>query len=140
MVSAALPETGNDAINTTDWFHVAVTYDGIENTADNLKFYFTRLSNDELDTAAHLLSSHNMTRDMGAGGGSATGLGDFAIGNNARSLGSKHFGLMDEVRISSVARAPNEFIFVPEPSALSLLALASLVAVPAVCRRGFHRS
>jgi hypothetical protein len=127
-VSAALPETGSDAINTTDWFHVAVAYNGIENTADNLKFYFTKLSNDSVDTSAHLLSSHNMTRDLGTGGGSATGLGDFAIGNNARALSSKFVGLTDEVRISGVARNADQFIFiVPEPSPIVLISVCATV-------------
>jgi hypothetical protein len=122
VVSAALPSIGDDALNTTDWFHIAVAYDGNGNTADNLKFYFTKLTNDALDQTAHLLSSHNLNGDLSAG----SGLADFAVSNNARSLGSKFFGFVDEVRISDTVRAANEFMFtIPEPSTTMLIVIGS---------------
>jgi hypothetical protein len=133
--SIQLPSAGTNAVNTTDWFHLAVTYDGNANTADNLKFYFTKMTNDSFDVAAILLSSHSLNNDL-AGGGGATGTGDFAVGNNARSLGSKFNGLVDEVRISDMARGSNDFIFVPEPSSYVLTVFSCIGALTAVRRRG----
>ena len=112
---ATIPVIGPHAINTRDWFHVAVTYDGRESSAGNLKFFWTRIT-------------HNLERANLLGGGSlaedlSTGLGDFVIGNTGRTvLGKKECnpfpGLIDEVRISSVARPAHDFLFVsPEAKA-----------------------
>ena len=40
---ALVPTTGFHAINNTDWFHVAVTYDGLDDTVGNLSFYWTKV-------------------------------------------------------------------------------------------------
>jgi len=106
---ATIPTTGPQAINTEDWFHVAVTYDGNEGSPNNLKFYWTRLSPGV--TTASLLGKGTLAADL------STSLGDFAIGNTGRSLGGKREcdpfpGLIDEVRISSKARRSDEFFFV----------------------------
>ncbi len=107
---ATIPTTGEDAINTHDWFHVAVTYDGKENTSDNLKLYWTRLRHD--CGKANQIGRGTLTADLRGE------LGDFAIGNSGKynDLGPFEFfpGLIDEVRISGIARKPHEFFFVPE--------------------------
>lgn len=106
---ATIPTTGTQAINAGDWFHVAVTYDGNEGSPNNLKFYWTRLAPGV--TTASLLGKGTLAADLNAS------MGDFAIGNTGRSLGGKREcdpfpGLIDEVRISSKVRRPEEFFFV----------------------------
>jgi len=107
---ATIPVTGENAINTSDWFHVAVTYDGKENTPDNLKLYWTRLRPD--CGKANQIGRGTLSADL------RSELGDFAIGNSGKynDLGPFEFfpGLIDEVRISSIARKPHEFFFVPD--------------------------
>lgn len=97
---APLPLTGVHALATNVWFHVAVTYSGSPGTSNNLLLYWTRL--DSSAATASLIGSNSLPANFGAT------LGDFAIGNEARASGgeSEVFpGLIDEVRVSSVARA-----------------------------------
>lgn len=105
---ATIPTGGDHAINTKDWFHVAVTYTGNENVADNLKLYWTRLG-DGLESA-NLIGRGTLSADL------SRELGDFAIGNSGKynGLGPFEFfpGCIDEVRISSIARHPHDFFFV----------------------------
>jgi hypothetical protein len=125
-----LPNTGLNAPELGSWFHVAAAYNGVENTPNNLSLYWTKL--DPTATEAALLAQAQMTADM------ITTPGDFAIGNEGRSTGneSENFlGQVDEVRISSIARGPGEFIFVPEPSTAGLLAAGALGVLARRCRR-----
>ena len=47
---------------------------------------------------------------------------DFAIGNIGRNPSASNFlGLIDEIRISDIARGPGELIFVPEPGTALLV-------------------
>ena len=105
---ATIPTTGPHAINTHDWFHVAVTYDGNENATDNLKLYWTRIGSGA--TSANPIGRGTLTTDL------LRELGDFAIGNTGKfnSQGPFEFfpGCIDEVRISSIARRPHDFFFV----------------------------
>jgi hypothetical protein len=103
-LEAQLPDTGTHAPVQGQWFHVAVSYDGIEATAGNLKFYWTRL--DSGATSANLAGSAQMSADLRA---TPT---DFAIGNETRDQQTGAFqGLIDQVRVSSIARASTGFIF-----------------------------
>ncbi len=95
-----------DAIVKGGWFHVAVTYNGTEDTADNLKMYWTAL--DPSRTQANEIGSASMKRDL------IVSTPDFTIGNEGRAISgaSAAFeGLVDEVRISSVARSATGFYF-----------------------------
>ncbi len=107
---ATIPTSGPHAINTRDWFHVAVTYDGNENVPDNLKFYWTRLGPEA--RSANLIGKGTLSGDL------RRELGDFAIGNTGKinNLGPFEFfpGSIDEVRISSIARSPVDFLFVSD--------------------------
>ncbi len=107
---ATIPVTGPDAINTHDWFHVAVTYDGNEGAANNLRLYWTRLRHGLRE--ANRVGHGTLLSDL------KPIVGDFAIGNEARQFPtnaeSEPFpGKIDEVRLSSVARDPSDFLFVP---------------------------
>ena len=107
-LSAPLP-TGaqSGAIVQGNWYHVAVAYNGAEATPDNIKFYWSPLN--PLQPQATLLLSTLMTNDL------IVESPDFAIGNEGRATGgsSEAFaGVIDEVRISSMARAPSGFLFV----------------------------
>ncbi|MEO5916258.1 MAG: LamG-like jellyroll fold domain-containing protein [Luteolibacter sp.] len=105
---ATIPTTGPHAINTHDWFHVAVTYDGNENVADNLKLYWTRIGSGA--EAANQIGRGTLPADL------RRELGDFALGNSGKinALGPFEFfpGSIDEVRMSGVVRRPQDFFFV----------------------------
>jgi hypothetical protein len=106
-LSVALPTSGDpDAIVQGGWYHVAVAYNGSEATADNLKLYFTLL--DPSRTQANEVFSGQMTNDL------ITAAPDFTIGNEGRDLGGSSdafLGVVDEVRISDIARSPAQFLF-----------------------------
>ncbi len=105
---ASLPLTGTHALEANDWFHVAVTYNGSAISPDNLKLYWTRIGSGP--GKANLIGSGTLSANLRAR------LGDFAIGNTGKFnlLGpSENFpGWIDEVRISSIARDPEDFFFV----------------------------
>ena len=101
-----LPTTGSNALSTSNWYHLAATYNGQPNTAGNLKFYWTKVETNR--TRADLLASLRMTNNL------PVGSGDWTIGNDGRATGGSDqnwVGLIDEVRLSGVARQANEFIF-----------------------------
>lgn len=130
-LDANIPNTGIDAIAQNSWYHVAVTYSGLLADPSSLQLYWTKL--DDANTQAALVASGNMNgwlRQQDT---------DFAIGNELRDFNGNtegFFGLIDEVRISDVARTPNQFLFaVPEPSALTLLALGGLATAFRARRR-----
>jgi hypothetical protein len=114
--NAAIPTTGVDAFVANEWFHVAVTYDGNDNVADNLKFYWTRV--DDSRTEANLIGTTTAV-DL-----STTATAVYGIGNAFRTVGSgvtsNLEGSIDEVRLSGVARGADQFIFaVPEPASFA---------------------
>jgi hypothetical protein len=102
-VITTIPTTGDHAFVANEWFHAAVAYNGEENTPDNIKLYWTRVSN--LWTEANEIHSDSMLQDLG--GVSTT----FGAGQEYRSPSDNLEGQIDEVRISSIARAPDEFLF-----------------------------
>ena len=101
---ATLPQTGPDALNTNDWFHLAVSYDGRPGVNANLKLYWTRVRPGL--ASAHLVGLGSLPGPL------SRQLARFAIGNSARTKNSPFPGLIDEVRISSIAREPFDFHFV----------------------------
>jgi hypothetical protein len=125
-----LPNTGGNntftttatipALTTTDWYHYAVTFDGNNAGGSPLKFYWTKV--EESATEANLVQTFSST------GNTAYNInGVFQMGNwNASSFD----GLVDEVRISDVARSADDMLFIPEPSTtLSCLLGAAVLLV-----------
>jgi hypothetical protein len=111
---APIPTNGPDVIVSNAWYHVAVTYNGRANTASNLLFYWTMLDTNR--TAADCIYGTNMASSL-PGTNAATTI--FSIGNSARNPSggtapavANFLGAIDEVRISSVARRADEFIFI----------------------------
>ncbi len=107
---AAIPTEGPHAINTSDWFHVAVSYDGREGAPNNTRLYWTCLGSDP--GQAHAIGGGSLTADLVAAPA------DFAIGNEARTIHGNGeaeplVGMIDEVRMSSIARHPSDYLFVP---------------------------
>lgn len=106
-LSSPLPTGADpDAAEQGGWYHVAVAYNGAAATADNLKLYWTRMLPSR--TAAREIFSGQMNNDL------LVGAPDFTIGNEGRVIGGSSeafLGVIDEVRISSVARGPSQFLF-----------------------------
>ena len=116
LALATIPTSGPHAIDTIHWFHAAVSYDGNAGVANNLKLYWTRIGPGL--TEANRIGSGTLSSGFSGAGG------DFAIGNEARTFGgnaeAEPFpGLIDEIRISGVARHPSDYFFVAPESRLS---------------------
>ena len=131
---------GGNALVTGEWFHAAAVFtssggvDGDGNTIGTTELFFTRV-----DAGATIANSVGSASDLV----DFTDLGPLVIGNEARTgnnatggnlFGEALLGSIDEVRISSVARGADEFIFaeatgVPEPSSLALLGLGAVVGL-----------
>jgi hypothetical protein len=111
---APIPTNGPDVIVSNAWYHVAVTYNGSANTTSNLLFYWTLLDTNR--AAADCIYGTNMTSDLP---GTYTATTIFSIGNSARNPSggtgpavANFLGKIDEVRLSSVARGADEFVFI----------------------------
>jgi hypothetical protein len=122
-VTAVIPTTGAHAFLANEWFHAAVSHDGT-----NVSFYWTRV--DPAFTAANLI---------GGPVAEAVDVNDDAvlvIGNEGRVVGTTGsteglLGLIDEVRISNIARNADGFIFaVPEPTSAALMVILLLGLAP----------
>jgi hypothetical protein len=101
--AAALPSSGPNAAVAGQWYHVAVTYTGVEGQPGNLKLFWTLL--DESRTEAALLAEFTMNADLG-------GEPIFTVGTSGRNPNGEGFrGLMDEVRISGLDRYADEMQF-----------------------------
>lgn len=109
-----------DAFAAGVWFHVAVTYNGLENTADNFKIYWTKL--DASRTAANEIASLQMVYDLPSDAQAAGSV--LGVGNEFRGSPNENVhGYLDEVRISGIAREAGDMMFaVPEPATFAFLA------------------
>lgn len=115
-VYAPIPTTGPNAIASNQWFHIAVTYNGVPNTPGNFNFYWTAMN--PTNTSDNLILSTNLTTSL-----VANGKPSFSIGNSGRSDNGNWLGLIDEVRMSSVVRGPSGMMF-----ALSNVSLPALIS------------
>jgi autotransporter-associated beta strand protein len=106
-----IPTSGPDAIVQNSWYHIAVTYNGQPNSANNISFYWTLM--DSSRTSASLLGNSIMTNNL------ASGTPSFVVGNTGRNpggnianaLNANFLGLIDEVRMSKVALGPGQMMF-----------------------------
>ncbi|MBN1515668.1 hypothetical protein JXA32_03765 [Candidatus Sumerlaeota bacterium] len=121
--SAMIPLSGPHAFQAQKWYHVAVVYDGNEGMPSNIKLYWTRLDSgareaNELTqrfTVADFASEtfqpvaeFRMPADLNSQCETT-----LSVGNKARKMHNYNepfMGLIDEVRISSIARQPREFL------------------------------
>lgn len=109
-LTAAIPSEGPDALREGSWYHVAVSYNGQADQSDNLRFYWTSL--DPARLTANLIGTGQMTQNLPSGCAP-----DFAIGQTGRQSpvtptpNNNFVGLIDEVRISGIARGDNEMMF-----------------------------
>jgi peptidoglycan/xylan/chitin deacetylase (PgdA/CDA1 family) len=109
-LTAPIPTDGPQAIRAGKWYHVAVTYTGAANEPGNLRFYWTTLRPEQ--SRAHEIGSGQMTFSLPAGCSP-----DLAIGQTGRQSpvapkpNNNFVGLIDEVRISGVARSPVQMLF-----------------------------
>lgn len=107
---ATIPSSGPHALDLENWYHVAVTYDGNHSATNNLKLYWTRLAPGVRE--ANCIGSGTLSGDFNGN------TGDLAVGNEARSFpgnaeAEPFPGIIDEVRMSGVARHPTDYFFVP---------------------------
>ena len=116
--SPPLPTTGPDAVATNVWYHAAVTYTGNNptngDTPNLITMYWTLL--DPSRTNADMLAQFTATRPLdGSPEGAATP--SLGIGGSARNISSNPgnndgvIGSVDEVRVSDIARAPDQMAF-----------------------------
>lgn len=109
-ITATIPTNGPDAIRIGNWYHVAVSYTGQPDVEDNIRFYWTLLAPER--TTANQIGSDRMKHSL-----PPECSPDFAIGQTGRqspvtTVPNNNFvGLIDEVRISGIARSPGEMQF-----------------------------
>ncbi|MEX0643423.1 MAG: hypothetical protein WD468_12015 [Pirellulales bacterium] len=142
QVQAVVPFTGDNALESGAWYHLAVIYTGDETATDNVKFYWTKISGPaDLTPAANLIGTATLTADPLVF--ASTGP-DFTFGNETNTTANKSwFGALDSIRISDIDRDPSGvgtgFIFfaVPEVNGflMGLVCLSAMV-VGSFCRRG----
>jgi hypothetical protein len=114
-VEFSLPSSGPHAFAANEWFHAAVTYTGAQGAAGNLKLYWTRVGSGAV--AANLLGTGTLANDLP----SASDSNKLGVGTTTRVPFRFQPVLVDEVRISSVARAASEFLFAhPKTTVITL--------------------
>ena len=101
---ADIPITGPHAFTLNKWFHVAFVYDGTY-----AKFYWTAVDPSSL-FANQIGGDQTLTIPSSA----ASIEGPLTFGNeNRAAAGENLWGLIDEVRISNIARNPTNMLFTP---------------------------
>lgn len=100
---ATIPTSGAHGFVANQWYHVAVSYDGNEGVAGNLKFYWTARS--AAVTTANLIGTGTLAADLS---GTVSNL--LGVGTTTRSaFRVELIGSVDEVRISDAPLGANEF-------------------------------
>jgi autotransporter-associated beta strand protein len=126
-IYAPIPTSGPDAIVSNGWYHVAVTYNGTQTTANNIKFYWTLL--DPTRTAASQLTITSVQQTLSGPNPLANTVTPLVIGNEARSRAGNFLGLIDEVRISKVERSSVGMMFAPASVLITSQPVSQFVAV-----------
>jgi hypothetical protein len=87
-MAAVIPTSGSNAIAPGNWYHVAVTYNGEPNTANNLNLYWTLVETNRIH--ADRLASFRMTNNL------PVASADWGIGNEGRGGSDGNWvGLID---------------------------------------------
>jgi hypothetical protein len=108
-IYAAIPTNGPDSILSNHWYHAAVTYNGSPDTTGNLKFYWTLLDPSRTSAAQiSIISTNAMLSGLNRLSSASTPL---LLGNEGRNRNGNFLGLIDEVRVSSVARPASGMMF-----------------------------
>ena len=108
-----LPTSGIDALATNQWYHVAVTFTG--NTPTNsdlpgvLTFYWTLL--DKSRTNADFLAAVTNSALGTIGGTPSPAVGGSQRTTHGVGNAGSFQGFIDEVRVSAIARQPNDMVF-----------------------------
>jgi autotransporter-associated beta strand protein len=108
-IFADIPTNGPDAILSNQWYHVAVSYNGVPNAANNIKFYWTLLNS--TNTFCHQIPVTSVQQTCSGPTVSSSATCSFELGNQARNNNGNFLGLIDEPRISSAERGPGEMMF-----------------------------
>jgi hypothetical protein len=118
--SPLLPATGPNALTVSNWYHVALTFTGNTptngDTAGVLNFYWTLF--DPFRTNADLLASFTNATFGTLGGGPIPAIGGSARRNNGVGNAGAFEGLIDEVRISDIARLSSDMAFTNSSDAI----------------------
>ncbi|WFB35164.1 nucleoside hydrolase [Kiritimatiellota bacterium B12222] len=102
-----IPLTGDHQFVPEAWYHVAVTYNGLQGQSNNLSFYWTALNTQP--STAELIGNATLPSDLN--GNVSNFLG---VGTSTRSPFRYELrGRIDEVRIHSQALAADEFALSP---------------------------
>ena len=117
--------SANGTIKVNNWYATAAVCDG-----STLSLYLKDITGGgDYDLVAQATGMAGDTRfSPGHGDGGDWDAGNFTVGRGlyGGGHGDRWVGFIDEVRLSDVALAPSEFLFVPEPT-VALLALPSLL-------------
>jgi len=104
---APIPTVGRHAIASNGWYHVAVSYNGLEGSATNFSVYWTSMK--ATNATANRVSALSLDDDL------ASGLAaDLCIGNEGRATGGStdnFIGAIDEVRVSGIGRSSSQFFW-----------------------------
>lgn len=128
--STAIPVAGDHAFTANQWFHAAVSYNAATTTTT---FFWTKV-----DAAFTTANSIGSTVNAQAPANLGSGRPSLALGTDSRGTLSESLGgLLDNVRISDVARTADQFIFtaIPEPSSFAALAGLGTLGLVASRRR-----
>jgi len=96
----AIPSAGPHAFVANNWYQVAATYDGA-----NIVLYWTKVTPSFAGANPIITNAANVPASFGAV------QGPLVIGNENRAAAGENFhGLIDEVRISNIARAATDML------------------------------
>lgn len=139
----SLPTSGPNALAVSNWYHVAVTFTGNAPTNSDtpgvLRFYWTLF--DAFRTNADLLASFTNSAYGTLGGAPIPAIGGSGRRNNGVGNAGAFEGLIDEVRISDIARSSGQMVFVSggaqsppiftaQPAANTLVGYGQTLSVP----------